>query len=92
MTPKPETIALMREQMATARNRGLSISEMRANAHKQAESLGQEIAATIVARNIAWDADLTKLFDRATEMREQYAAFIDLWYAEADETDVTDSM
>ncbi|MPZ19543.1 MAG: hypothetical protein GEV06_16725 [Luteitalea sp.] len=73
--------------IAEAQSRGLDWGQMRANAHKQAESLGAEIAACVVSPNTANDGRITQLAERAETFRAEYAAFVDLWFASADEQD-----
>jgi hypothetical protein len=82
MTPSAGAILSMREDMAAAKARGLTMDQMRHNANVAARSLGEAIAAVITNSNASFDGDLEKMLRKALSMREKYAAFLDLWLAE----------
>lgn len=69
--------------VADAQKRGLDWGAMRANAHKAAEGLGMDLAAVIVNANTSTDGEVAKILTRAQEMRDEYAAFTEIWYADA---------
>lgn len=83
MNASPEALVKVRAMVADAQKRGLDWNAIRANAHKTAEGLGMDLAAAITNPNVAFDADLIKLLGRAQDMRDEYAAFSELWWADA---------
>lgn len=83
MTPSAETITRTRSDIDAAQKLGLSWGQMRANVHSQADNLGADIAATITTANDSCDGQLEHLLKRAINMRERYAAFLDIWFTDA---------
>ena len=79
MTLHPETIARVRGHIARNLRLGQSWDDMRRNANASAARLGAEIAATITSPSEANDKRLAELFERAADMRAQYAAFDIAW-------------
>jgi hypothetical protein len=79
----PEALARVRTMVAGAQSKGLDWGAMHRAAHKTAEGLGMDIAAAITNPNVAFDADLAKLLGRAQRMRDDYAAFSEIWWADA---------
>ena len=76
MTLHPETIARVRGHIARNLRLGQSWDDMRRNANASAARLGAEIAATITSPSEANDKRLAELFERAADMRAQYAALL----------------
>lgn len=87
MTPNKETVAEVRRMVAEAQAKGLNWNEMRANAHKRADSIGMEIAACITSPNDMNDGAIAKLAAKAEQHRAQYAAFLDIWFKDCKKED-----